>query len=405
MATLPPARELIQSIRSSCASSTSRAAITINPDAVDRFILSVDEKNWQATAGADAHGVRLPLRFDSAEDELNLLSTLALLNFLSGYRLALHRLTGGRGAYSFILSLVLSAYLSSNSIGSDEPASILTAAGMRAATPASLAGLARIKTHVEKPHPTLGPAVTVGEKDDEAWEVLELLVGVLNQTGEVLKLLGKDSLGEWIAGELRRTGGDVGEMVHSLASTFPAFNDSHLDGKDGQPVYLFKKALWLLTVVALRFEKAGEEGEKPTFPLPKVKEANLPVFADNVLPSLLIHHSILTLSSSTDPALSSLSLSAPSTTTSSSSSSSSSSSHSPPLLPRPSATRLRAAAVTACAAIVSRAHELAAEGGGEEKKWLKEWTEQRLDAYLWGLGKKEEGKEVARIAETGTVFY
>ncbi|GAA5828048.1 hypothetical protein JCM11251_005709 [Rhodosporidiobolus azoricus] len=401
MASLPPASSLIESIRSSCASCTSRSSIRINPDAVDRFILSVKEADWQATTGAEAHGVRLPLRFDSAEDELNLLSTLALLNFLSGYRVALHRLTGGRGAYSFILSLVLSAYLSSSSIGSDEPASILTTAGLVAATPASLAGLARIKTHTEKPHPTLGPAVTVGEKDEEAWEVLELLTGVLNETGKVLRQKGKESLGEWVVGELKRTGGDTGEMVHSLASTFPAFDDSHQleDETDGQPVYIFKKALWLLTVVALRFEEAEEEGEKPTFPLPQVKEAELPVFADNVLPSLLIHHSILDLSSCTDPSLASLSLSPTSSSTTS-----------PPLLSHSSATRLRAAAITACTAIVSRAHELASSASstgedGEGRAWLKEWTEQRLDAYLWGLGKKEEGKAVVRIAERGTVFY
>ncbi|BGP41632.1 hypothetical protein JCM10449v2_005623 [Rhodotorula kratochvilovae] len=75
--------------------------------------------------------------------------TLALLNFLSGYRHALHRLTG-RGAYSTILSLVLAAYL-----GSAPDASVLSASGMAAATVAQLADLARINTHTEKQHPTM----------------------------------------------------------------------------------------------------------------------------------------------------------------------------------------------------------------------------------------------------------
>jgi len=63
---------------------------------------------------------------------------------------------------------------------------------------------------------------------------------------------------------------------------------------------------------------------------------------------------------------------------------------------------LRASAVTACATIVKRAHELS---GDEGRGWLAGWTEQQLDGWLWDQGKREELRKVNRVAERGTVFY
>lgn len=138
-------------------------------------------------------------------------STLALLNFLSGYRTALHRLTT-RGAWSTILSLVLSAHLADNN-----KATPLTTQGMLSATPASLAALAQISTHSETDHPTLGSAVKVGTKDDEANEILELVAETLKSTGMVLRSQGKRCLGEWVAEALKETNGDAGGMVHKVS--------------------------------------------------------------------------------------------------------------------------------------------------------------------------------------------
>lgn len=86
-------------------------------------------------------------------------------------------------------------------------------------TPSSLAQLAQIQTHAEKYHPTLGPAVRVGTKDEEAFEVLELLEGVLKETGRVLEGLEMENLGEWIARELERCSGDSSAMIHSVRLT------------------------------------------------------------------------------------------------------------------------------------------------------------------------------------------
>lgn len=187
----------------------------------------MSQEDYESSLASSAHGIRLPLRFESPEEELNLISfvlpplppaqliprrTLALLNFLSGYRAPLHRLTT-RGAWSTILSLVLSAHLSPTS------STPLSTAGMLACTPASLANLAQIQTHTEKDHPTMGPAVRVGEKDAEAWEVLELLVEVLKGTGQVLKKAGKKDLGAWVKDALVETGGEPGAMVEKVRWT------------------------------------------------------------------------------------------------------------------------------------------------------------------------------------------
>lgn len=138
-------------------------------------------------------------------------STIALLNFLSGYRSTLHRLTS-RGAYSTILSLVLSAYLSSPDNG-DAP---LSAQWMRDVTLAQIADLARIRTHREEDHPTLGRAVKVGVKDEEAFEVLQLLVGPLNETGRILQEAGVKSLGVWLRESLERAEGNGYQVVREV---------------------------------------------------------------------------------------------------------------------------------------------------------------------------------------------
>ncbi|GEM08565.1 DUF2419 family protein [Rhodotorula toruloides] len=372
-AQLPPPSELLAAIRNSCATLAAKRGITIDHAQVDKYILSVSKDDWERASGREKHGVRLPLVFDSVEEELNVLGALALLNFLSGYRHALHRLAG-RGAFSTIQTLVLSAYISS----SDNPdGSILSVSGMRQANVAQLADLARLEMHVEKPHPTLGSAVKVGEKDEDAFEILGLLAAVLNETGEVLEGLGKRSLGAWLLEKLVEADGDG---VKLLALTFPAFRDVHL--VDDQPVLILKKALWLIPVIALTFR--AREGINMAFKVPDV--AGVPVFADNVIPTLLIHHGILDLSTSSDPALRSLSLANPSSLS----------------LPTASATRLRAASIVACAAVIKRAHELATTTG---KDWLANWTEQDLDGWLWSEGKRGGLRDVERIAEKGTVYY
>ncbi|KAL8292927.1 hypothetical protein RQP46_000621 [Phenoliferia psychrophenolica] len=331
---------VLPAIRASCHELRLSSNIQINDAEVDAFLLGLDQAAWEKDAGLNKHGIRLPLRFDTPEEELNIICVLSLLNFLSGYREPLHRLTT-RGAWSTILSLVLSAHLSSSAASSP-----LSTRGMLAATPATLASLAQITTHTEKDHPTMGPVVKVGEKDLEAFEILELLSGVLNET----------------------------------------------------VVYIFKKSLFLLNAISLRFSPSSPPSADvpPTevsFPVPDVRD--LPIFADNVIPTILVHFKLLDVSASTDPVLAAGLTPAPT---------SASSTPTPGVkLSAVSAARLRAAAIDVCAQIVSRAHELAKTDA--TKAWLGAMRETDLDGYLWSLAKVGDLRSVPRMVETGTVFY
>ncbi|GAA5940703.1 uncharacterized protein JCM15063_006332 [Sporobolomyces koalae] len=364
---LPPPAELLGSIRTSCAA----VSLPVDQSAVDRFILSISQSEWARLS--ENHGVRLPLRFETALEELNVLAMLGLLNFLSGYRSELHRLTG-RGAYSTILSLVLSAYLSADS--SIPASSILTTEGMIAATVSTIASLAQITTHTEQDHPTLGAAVKVGTKDAQAFEICQLVVDVLHETGLTLQGLQFDSIGAWFKAELCRTNGDSGAMIHSMATTFPAFRDVH--EIDSNPVYIFKKALWTLNAIHARFNSSSSS-DQLDFPVPTAVD-QFPVFADNVLPSMLVHLGILPASSSS-----------PTATTSS--------------------TILRASSIYAGFIIVKRAHELASASSNsddDDRAWLRGWNEVGLDGYLWSVAKEKGNRQaVERILshEKGTVLY
>ncbi|KAK4050717.1 hypothetical protein OIO90_004939 [Microbotryomycetes sp. JL221] len=225
-AEMPCAGEIVSSVRSSCSRVCERSGITINETAIKTFLETIEEQAWSRTSNAESHGIRLPLRFDSTLDELNIVATLALLNFLSGYRIALKRLTD-RGAWDNILALVLASHLSADdSNATNVP---LSTRGMQQTNVSKLAQLMNIRTHVEKDHPTLGSAVKVGEKDEEAFEVLELLEKALRETGEALQKEGKRSFGEWVRDALVETEAKVEQMLEKIIKTFTPFRDALSD--------------------------------------------------------------------------------------------------------------------------------------------------------------------------------
>ncbi|KAM0790857.1 hypothetical protein ACM66B_004699 [Microbotryomycetes sp. NB124-2] len=374
---LPPPNELVSSIRTSCAALCQTSSISINEDAIRSFLSTIEQQDWQACHSADSHGIRLPLRFDSELEELDILCTLSLLNFLSGYRKPLKRLTG-RGAWDNVLALVLASHLSAT----DEQKSNvpLSTKGTLTTSVDKLAQLMNIKTHTEKDHPTLGSAVKVGERDLEAMEILELLERALKETGEALKLSNKKSLGEWVRDALIETNADVGTMLDKLVNTFPPFRDVHI--VDGQPCIVLKKALFLLSVITLTFSAPGRQ--KPSFPLPDITK--LPIFADNVIPTMLLHYGIIDTSTATDSTLRPEQLAQSK------------------LLSTDSAYRIRAAAVTACHRIVMLVQQdssLIRDG----REWLRDMKETDLDAYLWNVGKKGALRDSERFAEKRTYMY
>jgi hypothetical protein len=137
-------------------------------------------------------------------------------------------------------------------------------------------------------------------------------------------------------------------------ANIPAFADAYLvDGT--QPVYLYKKAFFLLEAFARRLSSAGAPST-----------ASLPMFVDNVLPTVLVHARVLDLSNASpalrkwgaDPDAKGEEKNQPG-----------------PQLRKEDAYAVRAAALDAGTQMVKRAKELATEEGRE---WMAKMTEADL---------------------------
>jgi len=145
------------------------------------------------------HGLALPLKFSSALDELNFFSILALLNFASGYRVPLH-IQSGRGAWDSIRALVFSLYITSSIEGD-----FLSAQGLKTLDSAKIAEFMGVNLHVERPHENI-PGVVVGELGGPLYDLVQLIVSVLNETGGILVNSGYANLGSFVVEALQQSG-------------------------------------------------------------------------------------------------------------------------------------------------------------------------------------------------------
>lgn len=146
---------------------------------------------------SQSHGLALPLNFSSPLDELNLLAILSILNFASGYRVQLHQEVG-RGAWDTIRAFVFSLYLSSSIDGDD----LLSAHGIAAIEASKVAELMGVNVHVERNHDTI-PGLTIGQLGGPMYELVNLVTGVLNETGDILVDRGYPNLGAFVLEALK----------------------------------------------------------------------------------------------------------------------------------------------------------------------------------------------------------
>ncbi|CAL1708253.1 unnamed protein product [Somion occarium] len=364
----------------------------------------------------------LPLKFPSVITELNLLCTISLLNFASGYRVPLHEATG-RGAFDSIRAVVFSMYISADIEGD-----LLSAQGMQSIKAGKVAELMSVadKIYQERPHETI-PAVMVGELAGPIWEVVQLVTNVLNETGSVLVKGGYPNLGAFVL-EALKEGDKVKErdsdvdpecdvILERLVKAIPAFQDMAL--VEGEPVYCFKKALLTMHAIALRFGSATPH----PFPIPRT--AHLPIFSDNVIPSLLVHLGVIDLSTSK----SSLGLSSifpevnkenidalldalPPPSEESKGNRAETVLKEGPILTVEQAFALRAAAIDACELIIETARNLGSEEleanakGSESLEWLKEITLPELDAWIWAVAKdRSDYRQLERFVLRGTPYF
>ncbi|CDO72798.1 hypothetical protein BN946_scf184994.g51 [Trametes cinnabarina] len=355
----------------------------------------------------------LPLNFPSVASELNVLSVLSLLNFASGYRVPLHKATG-RGAFDNIRAFVFGAWISSSTGAGD----YFSAKGMEAMTEATVADLMRVTDviHVERPHEKIH-GVTVGELGGPIWEVVQLITKTLKETGEALIKGGYPDLGSFVLEALKegekakKAGQDEAEVaLERLVRAIPAFQDMAF--VYGQPVYCFKKAMLTLHSVALRFGNS-----ESAIPVPRT--SHLPIFADNVIPSLLVHLGVIDLThADADLALPRLFpeaqnperlqslLSAAEPVDPAAAKKEKEVLREGPLLTVEQAFVLRAAAIDACELIVQTAKDLDTSDAAEDLSWLKEITPPEVDAWIWAVAKdRRDYRKLERFALRNTAYF
>lgn len=361
--------DVLDLIRESCEWAVkSSTLVRVDDAAVDAFAV---ELLHAPPALQPAPG--LPLVFDSIDAEIDLLTTLQLLNFGSGYRHELHAATGG-GAWDTmqrgILTLHITgrrpdaAFLSSLTIGDvaelwgvplDRDVEI--APGIQQAKPGPLAPLAR------------------------------LILRACNEAGQVLRNRGFDGWAHcfraWARAAASRGAHPTAEsFVRFLSDTFPPFSDHAVvvrADSSRRDVWILKKA----QVCAARLSRALGERVPELFAFPDL--SRLTAGADNVLPAVLRATGVLVLA----PALASAV-----------------DGRQP--LPAGAASGevdLRAAAVVACSRIVARVHALASAAAAEPAAEAAALTEATLDEYLWLRGKSPSMRALERHATPDTYFY
>ncbi|KAJ7782866.1 hypothetical protein B0H16DRAFT_1494679 [Mycena metata] len=396
----PPSGKFLESIRTSSRALREVANISIEEESIKRLLLSPAFTSSFKRVSA-AHGLAMPLNFPSAGAELNLLSILSLLNFGSGYRAPLHAETG-HGAWDCMRAFVFSLYITSSADEDD----LLSARGIQNLSEAKVAELMRVNVHVEKPHETL-KHVTIGELRGPMYDLVKLVTGVLNETGGILVNLGYPDLGMFVLEALKdgrracsdgNNHADVELVLERLVRAFPAFQDMAV--VEGQSIFCFKKALFLIHAIFVRF------GSSNPPPLPVPSTSHMPVFSDNVLPSLLVHLGVIDISNS--PSLSLLFPQAGSAEQLGALlATAGPGGDAAKILPKdgPSVTAsqayiLRAAAIDACELIIRVARTL------EEPEWLRDIELPALDMWIWAVAKdRADYRQLARFAAQDTVFF
>ncbi|KAH7915229.1 hypothetical protein BJ138DRAFT_1077926 [Hygrophoropsis aurantiaca] len=402
----PPSGHYVAAVKESCSALRQKANISVKPEAIRRLLLSPAFLNSFKRVSV-SHGLAFPLKFPTLLSELNFLSILSLLNFASGYRVPLHEQTG-RGAWDNIRAFTFSLFISS-ATGSG---SLLSAAGMQTISEQQVAEIMGVSVHIERPHETI-PGVTVGELSGPMFELVRRISATLKETGEVLQQAGYPDLGSFVAECLKErssgTSASLDATLEKLVRAIPAFRDMALI--DGQAVYCFKKALFLIHAVTIRFGASAS----PPFPIPDTSQA--PVFTDNVLPSLLVHLGVLDLSEASytlstvfpdagsEEKLSTL-LAAPPSSDTPAPNTKKAPPKGGPILTSDQAYILRAAAVDACELIVKFAREVDISTLDDDVKWIKDITLPDLDIWLWAVAKdRPDYRKLERFVLQHTVFF
>ncbi|KLO18380.1 hypothetical protein SCHPADRAFT_845128 [Schizopora paradoxa] len=402
----PSDKKYAQAVKDSCRSLRISSAIKIERPRIERLLLSPAFLDSFSRV-SKAHGLAFPLQFPSLASEINFLSVLSLLNFGSGYRAPLHEQTG-RGAWDNIRALCFSLFITSSA-----DVDYLSARGMEAVTEQVIAEHMRVSIHEERPHESI-PGVTVGELGGPIHQLVKLITSTLKETGAVLVQSGYPDLGSLVyqalesARSANRNGPpDFDIVLDKIVQAIPGFRDVY--NIDGQPVFLLKKALFLMHAIVVRF------GSRMSTATSTLDSSNLPIFSDNVIPSMLVHLGVLDLSDSSlsnvfscSSDLGGLLERSPTEGQTVVAAMPKTPPKDGPTLTEEQACRLRAAAVDACEMIVEVAHELASgrDHDGQSLEWMENITLPDIDLWIWSVAKdRPDYRALERFVLRDTIMF
>ncbi|KAL1921111.1 uncharacterized protein VTP21DRAFT_10827 [Calcarisporiella thermophila] len=352
--TSPP--NLYQSVLESSRKCRENSKIEIKRDAIVRFLTELTEESW--SQNSVANGMSFPLKFESLEQECNILGLIDILNTGHGFRKELHE-SCDRGAFETIVFGVMSFHIGSTSTTADS-LSRLTSWEV-----ASHFGL-----EIEQDVPTNLPHVTMS-KPTELAKLAKQIQEVLNETGRILQEKGFKTFGAFVIDAAKQANRSAEKFSEALINTFPAFQDA--TELDGQPLYVFKKALLLASTLQRRFATT-----EPIFDFKDIHKS--PIFADNVIPTMLVHFGMLEIPVNLKHTV----IEGASTSVEES-------------------YRLRAAAIDVC-------HEIAMMANSSEIKTqvdfnVKPMLEVDLDVYLWRVAKEPQYRKIPRFHCKETIFF
>lgn len=354
-------------VRAAAADAAAAAHIAVDTPAIDRVLREIDPDTFARLR--TSHGGGVPLRFESPDEHLNFVCVMALLNACSGYRDAFHAATG-RGAADNMRRLALGLFLTRD----DDGPAPLSAAGLAHLRAPLLAEVLGVSLHTETPHPTL-PGIIVGSRGGPLADALDALAAMCRTTGAFLTSRGCADLGAYVAqavaAALEDRAAPLDVLLGALAEV-PGFADART--VDGRQVYIYKKA-FLLIHTLLTSDRIGHPALAALAARSRADIVpQLPLFVDNVIPTLLIHWGVLTNVDVPPPG------------------------HE---LSHDAGYRIRAAALAAGSQIAARAHALASE---PPLAFLAHVTEAELDAYFWSIAKEPALRALPRLAEKSTMY-
>ncbi|PRP81811.1 hypothetical protein PROFUN_10800 [Planoprotostelium fungivorum] len=216
--------------------------------------------------------LRFPLRFDNIREEVNFLSLFNLLSFGSGYRAELYRSTQ-RGASETILYGLLGLQIGSHRLDTEFLQNFLTT---------DVEKYFGIPLNVEK---EIRPAIMT-EVPSELRPLAEMILKVLNNTGNILRNRAYEDFGKFVMDQLPEGDGSASDFITKLASVIPSFDDK--SKYDTDIIYFHKKTQSLALDLYRRF---GKEDSRFKF----TDADRLSALADSSLAASLRREGIITL--------------------------------------------------------------------------------------------------------------